>query len=147
MPLISWNNGLILNINKAWQGHKTLISVMVDLHLAMGSVKGKNVMEKIPNGLIDSTKNLVACEKKPIRTHACLASPPHMAQHYAVTKQVVELATQLQIGKAISTMQIMKLLKHWNMRHFQGIISYTRNFCMQRRKCTVLIIPRAFSGV
>ncbi|MEK6737452.1 MAG: bacteriohemerythrin, partial [Planctomycetota bacterium] len=64
MALMTWNNGLSVNIKEIDVQHKKLIELINQLHGAMGEGKGKEVSGKILSDLIYYTVSHFTYEEK-----------------------------------------------------------------------------------
>jgi hemerythrin len=117
MALITWSNDLSVNIKEFDEEHKKLISMINELHSAMGSGKGKEAMGLILTRLVDYTKTHFAAEEQLMLKHAYPGYVSHKALHDDLTKQVVDLQNKLQAGKVLVTVQVMNFLKDWLSNH------------------------------
>jgi len=120
MALITWNNDLSVNINEFDEEHKKLISMINDLHSAMGSGKGKETIGSVLSRLVDYTKTHFAAEEKLMLKHRYPGYVSHKALHDDLTKQVVDLQKKLQEGKVLVTVQVMNFLRDWLSNHIQN---------------------------
>jgi hemerythrin len=119
MNLINWTNDLSVNIRPIDEEHKKLISMVNELHSAMGSGKGKEAMGKVLAGLVDYTKTHFATEERLMEKYAYIGFLNHKAQHDALTKQVMDLYAKFQEGKTMVTVEVMNFLKDWLTKHIQ----------------------------
>jgi hemerythrin len=120
MALITWNNDLSVNIKEFDEEHKKLISMINDLHSAMGSGKGKETIGPVLSRLVDYTKTHFAAEEKLMLKHGYPGYVSHKALHDDLTKQVVDLQKKLQEGKMLVTVQVMNFLRDWLSNHIQN---------------------------
>jgi hemerythrin len=117
MALITWTEALSVSIKEFDDQHKKLVAMVNELHSAMGSGKGKEVMGKILDGLVEYTKSHFAAEERLMQKHGYAGYVAHKAQHDALTKQVAELHASVREGKAVVTVDVMNFLKDWLARH------------------------------
>jgi hemerythrin len=120
MNLINWNDNLSVNIKEIDEQHKKLIDMVNNLHSAMGSGKGKEVMGKVLTGLVDYTKTHFAAEERLMERHAYAGYVNHKSQHDALTKQVIDLHAKFQESKTVVTVEVMNFLKDWLTNHIQN---------------------------
>ncbi|HYA86104.1 MAG TPA: bacteriohemerythrin [Nitrospirota bacterium] len=120
MALITWSNDLSVNIKEFDEEHKKLISMVNDLHSAMGSGKGKEVMGPILVRLVDYTKTHFAAEEQLMRKHEYPGYVSHKSLHDDLTKQVMDLQNKFQEGRMLVTVQVMNFLKDWLSNHIQN---------------------------
>ena len=120
MNLITWSDTMSVNIKSIDEEHKKLVNMINELHSAMGSGKGKDIMGKILIGLADYTKTHFALEENLMQKHAYPGYLNHKGQHDALTKQVNDLYIKFQEGKAMITIEVMHFLKDWLTNHIQN---------------------------
>jgi hemerythrin len=119
MNLINWADNLSVNIRAIDEEHKKLVSMINELHSSMGSGKGRETIGKILTGLVDYTKTHFSTEERLMEKYAYTGYMNHKAQHDALTKQVIDLHTKFQEGKAMVTVEVMNFLKEWLTKHIQ----------------------------
>jgi hemerythrin len=119
MNLINWNDDLSVHIKEIDEQHRKLIDMINNLHSAMGSGRGNEAMGKVLAGLVDYTKTHFATEERLMAKHTYSGYLSHKAQHDALTKQVIDLYTKFQEGKAMVTVEVMNFLKDWLTKHIQ----------------------------
>jgi hemerythrin len=109
-----------VSIKSIDEEHKILVNMINDLHSAMGSGKGKDVMGKILTGLADYTKTHFAFEENLMQKHGYPGYLAHKGQHDALTKQVNDLYIKFAEGKTMVTVEVMHFLKNWLTDHIQN---------------------------
>jgi hemerythrin len=119
MALITWSDTLSVSIKEIDEQHKKLVTMVNELHSAMGAGKGKEMMGPILSGLVDYTKTHFATEEKYMQKYGYPKYLLHKSEHDNLTKQVIDLNTQYQAGKAVVTVTIMNFLKDWLTKHIQ----------------------------
>lgn len=119
MPLITWSDALSVNVREFDEQHKKLIAIVNELHSAMGSGKGKDVMGGILDRLLDYTKSHFSNEEYQMQRHGYAGYVAHKARHDALTRQVAEFAVKFKEGKAVVTVEVMNFLKDWLATHIQ----------------------------
>jgi len=119
MALITWSETLSVNIKEIDEQHKKIVGMVNELHSAMGAGKGKEMLGPILSGLVDYTKTHFDTEEKYMQKFGYPQYPMHKTEHDTLTKQVMDLNTQYQTGKAVITVTIMNFLKDWLSKHIQ----------------------------
>jgi len=117
MALITWSNDLSVSIKKFDEEHKKLITMINDLHMAMGSGNGKDVLGPVLARLVDYTKTHFAAEEELMQKHGYPGYVSHKALHDGLTRQVIDLQNKFGEGKVLITVQVMNFLKDWLSSH------------------------------
>ena len=117
MPLITWNETLSVNVQEIDSQHKHLVELINQLHDAMSQGRGREVMGKVLEGLIDYTRTHFATEERLMAAHAYPGQPRQKAEHDALTKKVLDLQSQFLAGQGVLTLEVMKFLKDWLSNH------------------------------
>jgi len=120
MALMTWSDNLSVNVAQIDEQHKKLVGMLNDLHDAMKQGKGSEVTGKVLNGLVQYVATHFAAEEKLMKEHAYPEYLKHKSEHDALTKQALDLQKQLQEGKPVLNVELMKFLKDWLSNHILG---------------------------
>lgn len=120
MALINWSENLSVNIKEIDEQHKKLVSMINELHDAMRSGKGKDVLEKIFKGLSQYVGTHFATEEKYMSTHNYPGYLSHKAEHTKLTQRVLDLQRQFEQGTPVLTVELLNFLKDWLQNHIIG---------------------------
>ncbi|HET6513967.1 MAG TPA: bacteriohemerythrin [Thermodesulfovibrionales bacterium] len=120
MSLITWSNDLSVNIGSIDEQHKRLVSLVNSLHDAMSSGKGKEIMGKILDELIEYTKTHFATEERLMTAHTYPGYLTHKKEHDGLTKEVLSFHEDFKSGKSVVSVEIMRFLKDWLAKHIKG---------------------------
>lgn len=120
MALMNWSDKLSVNIREIDEQHKKLVTMVNELHEAMSSGKGKEVIGKILTGLVQYVASHFATEERFMKTHSFPGYLAHKAEHDKLTKKALELQQQFQEGKPVITVEVMGFLKDWLSSHILG---------------------------
>jgi hemerythrin len=120
LALITWTDALSVNIKAIDDQHKKLITLINDLHSAMGSGKGKEAIGTVLDGLVEYTKTHFAYEEALMQKHNYVGYLGHKSQHDELTKQVLDLQSRYKEGKTLVTVEVMNFLKDWLSNHIQN---------------------------
>ena len=120
MALLTWNDSFSVKVRQFDDQHKKLVGMVNDLHDAMKEGKGKEVLEKILNGLIQYTSTHFAEEERLMKQHGYPDYEQHKKEHNQLVLQVLDLQKNHKEGKAILTQSVMTFLKDWLQKHIQG---------------------------
>lgn len=122
MPLMEWNDRLSVGIQQFDAEHKRLVGMVNELFDAVQAGRGKDVLGKILDGLIDYTKTHFANEERYMVQHAYPDYKAHKAEHDALAKQVLDVQAKYRSGAtAALSMEVMNFLKNWLVKHIMGI--------------------------
>ena len=117
MSLFQWKDEYIVGQFEIDSQHKRLFELADQLHAAMTTGKGKEVLNKTLGDLIDYTKRHFAAEEKLMQTFKYPDYLAHKALHDKLTAQVVEFQKEFVSGKAPVTIQLLQFLKDWLKHH------------------------------
>lgn len=117
MALFVWSDKFSVNIKEIDEQHKKLVSLVNDLHIAMQTGKGKELLGKILQNLIDYTAKHFAHEEHLMKKHGFAEYLKHKAEHEKLVSQVLDFQKKFQAGSAVLTLEIMSFLKDWVSKH------------------------------
>ena len=120
MPLINWSSELSLEIEIIDLQHQQLIAMINALNDAMRLGKGKDVAEKIIEGLIDYTRTHFDTEERYFTKFGYPYTAQHVKEHIEFIKQAAQVQTDFVAGKLILSSEIINFLSDWLRDHIQG---------------------------
>lgn len=120
MALITWEEKYSVNIKEIDEQHKNLVKMVNDLHEAMSVGKGKEVMGKVLQNLINYTASHFATEEKYMTMFNYPSYPQHKGEHDKFVKQVLDFQKDFNEGNKIISLDVMKFLKDWLLNHILG---------------------------
>ncbi len=120
MALITWNEGLSVNIKKIDDEHKVLIELINELHDAMMKGKSKEILESIISQLIEYTKKHFATEETYFEKYNYPDADSHIIQHEKFVEKVKDFQEKHNSGSAFLSIEIMEFLKNWLTNHIIG---------------------------
>jgi hemerythrin len=83
----------------------------------MSAGQGKPALAKILDRLVQYTTVHFAHEERLMSLHRYPDMAAHMAEHRALTKQVLDFQKNFESGKALVTVQVLNFLKNWLKHH------------------------------
>ncbi len=116
MALIEWNSDLSVNVAEIDKEHKKLVGLVNELHEAMKSGKGKEVLGKILTELEEYTKTHFSHEEEILGKHGYPAIFSHKKEHQNLISAVQEYKKKGEAGN-LFTLEISKFLKDWLTNH------------------------------
>jgi hemerythrin len=120
MSFFEWNNTYSVNISIIDEQHKRLISLLNELFEAMQAGKGKELLGKTLDGLVDYTRMHFGTEEKLMVEYDYPEQWRHKKEHNDLTRQVVELQIDYNAGKTQLTVPLSNFLKTWLADHILG---------------------------
>jgi len=117
VSLIKWDDGLSVTLVEIDRQHQRLIEMINDLHDAMKQGKGKDVLKKIINGLIEYAGYHFRTEEKYFDKFGYPDANSHKEEHRDFTKKVAEFKDGLTAGKIGLSMELLDFLTQWFQTH------------------------------
>jgi hemerythrin len=115
--LFPWSQKYQVGIGFVDTQHKQLVDIINRLHQAMHSGKGKEVLGKTLEELIQYTKSHFAAEEKVLQSSGYPEFPAHRAEHERLTFTVLEFHQKLMSNEIGLSLNVMDFLKDWLGQH------------------------------
>ena len=116
MDLIRWSSRLSVGVTEFDNQHRNMIEMINTLHAAMKTGKGASITGDIIDGLIAYTSSHFAAEELLMLQHNFPGFDKHKAEHAALVKQVLQMQSKYNEGKALPQ-SLMMFIKEWLMTH------------------------------
>ncbi len=121
MALISWQDRYSVNIKEIDDQHKKLIDMINELHEAMMSGKGKDVMTTVLDKLASYCVTHFTVEERLMSSNGYPGFDEHKAKHVKMNEKVKQLQQSLaQSGTSVMSNDVMTFLKNWLDKHIMG---------------------------
>jgi hemerythrin-like metal-binding protein len=120
MALLNWNPAYSVGIKEIDKEHMKLVDLINELHDAMKSGKGKEVLGKTLNELVNYTAFHFAHEEQLFDKYGYPETAIHKKQHKELVDQVLAYKANYDSGKTIISIDIMNFLKDWLVKHIAG---------------------------
>jgi hemerythrin len=120
MSLITWDESLSVNVAEIDRQHQKLVAMINELHDAMKSGKGKDVMGRIISGLISYTDSHFKVEEKYFAQFKYPDTAAHMREHAAFVKKVTEFQSDFEGGRLTVSIDTLYFLRDWLQGHIKG---------------------------
>jgi len=118
--MFEWKPSYSVNIGSIDAQHQTLFAIGRELYTAMNAGRGKSVLARILERLIQYTAVHFAHEERLMKLHNYPGYEKHKAEHEALTKQVLQFQDDFRNGQAIVSVQLLNFLKDWLEKHING---------------------------
>jgi hemerythrin len=120
MSLITWNDSYSVNIREIDRQHLKLVQIINDLNEAMRGGTANDVLVKIIRELVSYTKTHFATEEGYLDRYGYPDASAHKLQHSAFVNKISEFRDDFEIGRLGVSIEIMKFLKDWLLKHIKG---------------------------
>lgn len=117
MALINWNETYSVKVKEIDGQHKKLVDIINELHDKMKEGKGKQVLEKLLNELLDYTVLHFAFEEKLLNTNNYPDYKNHVKLHSDLIDEVKAFRKKHDSGNAMLSLELMDFLKRWLVEH------------------------------
>jgi hemerythrin len=115
--LYEWKDSYSVKVNQIDQQHKTLFSLINDLHSAMKLGKAGDVVAKTLEGLISYTKTHFRDEEAMLSKAKYPLLPQHKAIHDGFIAKIVELQQKSKSGNLSLSIEMLQFLGEWIKNH------------------------------
>ncbi len=118
--LMPWKNEYSVNIKHIDDQHKGLVRLVNELHVAMLSGHGKDVLSGILSQLVSYTRTHFMTEEIMLQAQGYPELAGHKVEHERLTAKVLQFQKEFVAGKAMLSMGILDFLKDWLKNHIMG---------------------------
>lgn len=131
MPLIHWNNSLSVNIKQIDSQHESLIRTINELHDAMSSGKGIEVVGKIIAQLQEYAKTHFRTEENYFTLFKYPEAEAHKAEHKFFLGKVEQFRKDYQAKTIGLSLSVMDFLSDWFRKHVRETDKKYSTFFLQ----------------
>jgi hemerythrin len=129
MPFITWDKSLSVNVKEIDLQHQQLILIINTLHDVMTKGKGKIVLGRTLEKLVEYAHYHFETEEKYFAKFHYPEAEVHIAQHHALTARVLDFQKKFESGDSFITIEVMEFLRTWLIEHIKGTdMRYTKCF-------------------
>ena len=118
--MFEWKNEYAVNIGSIDTQHQRLFAIGRELHEAMSAGKGRHVLSKILDRLVEYTMLHFTHEESLLRLHKYPNFAGHKAEHDALARKVVEFQAEFNSGKIAMGLEVLNFLQNWLQCHIKG---------------------------
>jgi hemerythrin len=120
MSLLEWNESYSVKVTSFDQQHQTLFKSINELHEALRAGRGKDLVGKILQRLIDYTASHFAKEEAVLEKNGYPELATHRAGHRALVNEVLKLQKDYEAGNLGVAVKLMQFLQKWLSDHIQN---------------------------
>jgi methyl-accepting chemotaxis protein/hemerythrin len=118
--LVSWSDDLSVGIRQIDDQHKVLVNLINELYGAMRSRKSDTIMLDIVDRMADYAAKHFKTEEDLFDKYGYPEADSHKKVHQNFVDKVTEFRQGLESGASRVTMEVMRFLKDWLIKHIQG---------------------------
>lgn len=115
--MFEWNQNYSVGIQSIDAQHQTLFAIARELYTAMNAGKGKSVVGRLLDRLVQYTVMHFAHEERLMRESAYPGLEKHRAEHTGMTTKVLEFQREYRAGRVNMSVQLLHFLRAWLTRH------------------------------
>lgn len=131
MAVAIWSDAYLTGDATVDQQHRNLFQMVNDLHEAVVSGKGKDVLKPTLKRLATYTVEHFATEERLMQRAGYPGLPGHKAKHETLAGQATKLIADYDTGKAVLSITLSTFLADWLRHHIneedKGMITWLRN--------------------
>lgn len=117
MPIISWEQKYSVGVVELDNHHKQLISLINELHFAMGNDRGQQLVEGIINDMLAYAKMHFKIEENYMRESGYLGMLQHFREHERFVEKTQEMAQRCEEGEFVLSFEVIQFLSDWLKCH------------------------------
>jgi hemerythrin len=118
--LIDWNDSFSVKVAEIDQQHKTLVDLLNELYDAMKIGKGRDVVGKIVENLLDYATTHFSLEERYFVRFDYPDQQSHVAEHADFIRKAQDFKTDLERGNRTLSVEVLRFLSDWLKRHILG---------------------------
>jgi hemerythrin len=132
VALIQWSSSLSVKVKQIDDEHQKLIKLINDLNDAMRVGKGKDVLSKIINELVNYAAVHFTTEERYFDRFGYQESSSHKSEHKAFVDEVYRFKKDFDEGRIGLSMKVMDFLSDWLKNHIVGIDQKYSSFFIEK---------------
>jgi len=115
--MFEWNQDFSVGVPSIDAQHQTLFAIARELYDAMNAGKGRSVVGRVLDRLVQYTAMHFAHEERLMRQSNYPGLQKHQEEHAGLTIKVLEFQRDYRTGNVNLTVQLLLFLKHWLATH------------------------------
>jgi len=132
MALITWTPSLSVGVPIFDAHHKELVKMLNELHDAMKSGQGNDVIGNILNRLASYTIAHFGAEESKMSLHNYPGAVQHKKEHADLVAQLKDFQQKFQSGRLGLSIQLLNFLRDWLVNHINGTDMKYKDFFTAR---------------
>lgn len=119
MILVKWDESFLVNVDEIDQQHQKLVGIVNKLAVAMSEGKGKNVLGKIIDELVNYTIVHFRTEERILKIVNYPEFSGHQREHADFVQKVSDFQKEFARGQLGLTVEVMNFLCDWVRIHIK----------------------------
>jgi hemerythrin len=132
MPLIPWDEKMIIHVQSMDFQHQHWVRLMNQLHEAMLEGKGSLVIHQTLSDALGYTRVHFTSEERLLSENGYPAYNQHKKIHADFIEKILNLQDRLDKGHMILAIEIMKEMRNWLTQHIQDTDRQYVSFLKQK---------------
>ncbi len=120
MTLMVWKEEYGVKIAQIDQQHKRIVDLINQLNEAMSKGKAKDVLGKILDDLVSYCASHFKLEEQLMQANEYPGFAEHKEKHDKMTAKVLNLKKEVDAGRKLISLEVMKFLEQWLDKHILG---------------------------
>lgn len=120
MAFIKWTDEMSVNVAEIDRQHQRLVAMLNEMDDAMRQGKGRDVLGKILNGMIEYTAEHFTTEEKYFSQYMYPDAENHIREHRTFVEKAKEFQKKFETTRIGLTTDIINFLHEWLKRHIMG---------------------------
>lgn len=133
MSLFEWSNDYSVGVPSIDMEHRRLVELLNELHDSMTAGKAAEHLTSILDGLVAYTADHFRHEEELFALHGFPEAESHTEEHRRLVEQVAALQGKLLRREATLTIELLRFLKNWLIKHILGADKAYGPFLVERR--------------
>lgn len=118
---LEWDSSFATNVSQFDSEHRTLFTMVNDLHDAMQQKRSREAIGSVLNRLIDYTAKHFAGEEDALRRTGYADFESHKRLHEKLVEQALGLKAKFDAGETLLTQEVIEFLQGWLVNHIKGV--------------------------
>ena len=117
MPIFTWNDSYSVSVAAMDNQHKKIFDLINQLHNAMSTGKGKEIIGSVLEEMLNYTKTHFTAEEKVLEKYNYPGLAEQKKQHAIYIQKVTEMQEKAKSGTLTLSLEASQFLKDWLLNH------------------------------
>ena len=118
---LEWNSSFATSVSKFDNEHKTLFTMVNELHDAMQQKRSRDAVGSVLNRLIDYTAKHFAGEEEAMTRTGYPDFAAHKREHEKLVEKALGLKATFDAGETLPAQGVIEFLQDWLVNHIRGV--------------------------
>jgi hemerythrin len=121
MSIFTWNDSYSVGVIAMDNQHKKIFDLINQLHTAMSTGKGKEVIGNVLDEMLEYTQTHFTAEEKLLEKHNYPKLAEQKKEHAFFIQKVNEMKQKMHAGSLTLSLETSVFLKDWLSHHISGL--------------------------